>query len=99
MFWRLPSTRWPGENIDFGTALDGVLTQLPVFLEYWIRSYVDEIQAEDQSLDLSRSIAKAKSKLISGLEAGADLVLYNGHGTTSQLSNKGLLKAGDIAGN
>ena len=26
-----------------------------------------------------------------------DMVLYNGHATTSQLSNKGLFKAGDVA--
>ena len=86
-----------GENLDFGAALDGVLGALPTD---WTASkvYVDAIRENNPSLTLVQALAQAKTQLIAGLESGVDVVLYNGHGTTSQLSNKGLFKAGDVAG-
>ena len=86
-----------GENIDFGGALEGVLTQLPAS---WTADsvHVDAIRANNPSLTLAQALAQAKTQLIAGLEAGPDVVMYNGHGTTSQLSNKGLFKASDVAG-
>lgn len=86
-----------GENIDFGKALNGVTAQLPAD---WTKTkvYVDKIRADNPSLTLAQALAQAKTQLISGLEAGPDVVLYNGHGTTRQLSNQGLFKASDVAG-
>ena len=86
-----------GENIDFGGALEGVLTQLPTS---WTADsvHVDAIRANNPSLTLAQALVQAKTQLIAGLEAGPDVVMYNGHGTTSQLSNKGLFKASDVAG-
>ena len=86
-----------GEEIDFGSALDGVVSQLP---GNWStrKVYVDEIRSSDPGLSLPQALVEAKAQLVSGLESGVDVVLYNGHGTTSQLSNKGLFKAGDVAG-
>ena len=86
-----------GEGIDFAAALDGVAAQLP---GSWTTDSVsvDAIRTKEPTLSLSQALSKAKGQIISGLEAGPDIVMYNGHGTTSQLSNKGLFKAGDVAG-
>ena len=86
-----------GEGIDFAAALDGVAAQLP---GSWTTDSVsvDAIRTKEPALSLSQALSKAKGQIISGLEAGPDIVMYNGHGTTSQLSNKGLFKAGDVAG-
>ena len=87
-----------GENIDFATALDDVSKHLP---GKWTKSkvYVDEIaQINQLSLpeDLPEAITLAKNEIILQLNSNPNLVLYNGHATTSQLSNKGLFKASDV---
>ena len=86
-----------GENIDFGAALDtNIHPQLPAG---WTNNkiYVDKILANDTSLTLPQALSRAKTRLVNELSDGADVVMYNGHGTTSQLSNKGLFKASDVA--
>ena len=85
-----------GEGIDFGAALDGVVSQLPGGLST-TRVYVDEILGANPGLSLPQALAQAKGQIIDGLNASPDIVLYNGHATTSQLSNKGLFKAQDVA--
>ena len=87
----------PGEEIDFAAALDGITEKLP---DSWTtdKVYVDVIHANNPSLDSTQVLKQANGKIVSGLEAGPDVVLYNGHGTTSQLSNKGLFKAAEVAG-
>ena len=86
-----------GENIDFGRALDGVSTSLPA--DYTQRRvYVDQILAADPSLSLTEALAQAKTEIIDELSTGAsDVVMYNGHASTRQLSNQNLFKASDVA--
>ena len=86
-----------GEGIDFAATLNSVAGQLP---DSWTMNkvYVDEIQSTNKRLSATQALVQARSQIISGLEAGPDVVLYNGHGTTSQLSNRGLFKAADVAG-
>ena len=89
----------PSENIDFAAALDANLQpQLPA---NWSnhKIYVDKIIANDPSLTLTQALVRAKDRIITQLSGGPDgpdVVMYNGHATTSQLSNKGLFKASDV---
>ena len=88
-----------GENINFGIAMDDVARQLP---GDWTASkvYVDEIASNNQlilPMDLPLALSLAKTEIITQINSSPDLVLYNGHATTSQLSNKGLFKASDVA--
>ena len=86
------------ENIEFGVAVESVASQLPI---NWTKTkvYVDEVAKKNQ-LDLPNQLTQALSlsrdEIISQLNSNPDLVLYNGHGTTSQLSNKGLFKSSDV---
>ena len=85
-----------GENIDFGNALDNHLQpQIPAG---WTNTkvYVDKIMENDPSLTLNQALARAKTRIVNQLNSNPDVVLYNGHGTTSQLSNKGLFKSSDV---
>ena len=85
-----------GEDINFGEALDGVLSKLPSAIST-NKVYVDDIRDADPSLSQTQAIVKAKSQILDQLAVPTDIVLYNGHGTTSQLSNKGLFKSSDVA--
>ena len=85
-----------GEGINFAAAMNGVANQLP---NDWTTSkvYVDDIQANTPGLTIAQALEVAKDQIIDTLESGPDVVLYNGHGTTSQLSNRGLFKANEVA--
>ena len=88
-----------GENIDFAAALNDVARELT---SDWTTSrvYVDDVAKRHQlnlPEDLPRALAIAKNEIILQLNSSPNLVLYNGHATTSQLSNKGLFKAADVA--
>lgn len=85
-----------GENIDFAAALDGVADGLPADYDQ-TRVYVDRILADNPGLSVTQALAQAKGEIIAQLNAGPDLVLYNGHASTRQLSNQNLFKAGDVA--
>ena len=84
-----------GENIDFATAMDDVSQYLPGNMNQ-ARVYVDEILSNNPQLNLTQALAQAKSEIINQLNSSPQLVVYNGHGTTSQLSNAGLLKSADL---
>ena len=84
-----------GENIDFSEALT---TQLePLLPANWGVSqvHVDNIMANNPSLSFKQALNQAKGQIIDRLNNAPDVVLFNGHGTTSQLSNKGLFRASD----
>ena len=88
-----------GENIDFAAALN---TLAPLAPTSWTTSkvHVDEVaKVNNLNLpnDLPQALSLAKTKIVNELNKAPDLVLYNGHGTTSQLSNKGLFKSSDVA--
>ncbi len=88
-----------GENIDFGDALDGVAQVLPADYRQ-TRVYVDQVAA-DNNLNLPGQLTQAltlsKTAIIDELNKTPDVVLYNGHASTRQLSNQNLFKSGDIA--
>ncbi len=85
-----------GEEIDFGSALDGVAEILPGdYIQH--RVYVDEILASDPSLTLPEAIAQAKGEIIDALNLAPDVVLFNGHASTRALSNQNLFKASEIS--
>lgn len=88
-----------GENIDFASAVD---TLVPLMPSSWVtkKVYVDQVAAANNlSLpgDLPQALSLAKTAIIGELNKTPSVVLYNGHGTTSQLSNRGLFKSGDVA--
>ena len=85
-----------GENIDFAAALDDISQELPGSLGK-IKIYVDEIMADDPTLSLAEALNQAKVQIVDQLNEVPQLVIYNGHGTTSQLSNNGLLKSSDLS--
>lgn len=87
-----------GESIEFADAMDDMALKLP---SKWItkKVYVDDVARSSQLTlpdDLTLAISMSRDEIIKTLNESPDLVLYNGHGTTSQLSNKGLLKASDV---
>ncbi len=86
-----------GENIDFGAALDAQLApQLP---PTWSTTqvYVDQILSDNPGFNLHQALVHAKATIISELNTTPNLVLYNGHASTGQLSNQNLFKAEDIS--
>lgn len=85
-----------GENIDFAAALDDLLQTLPGSFSS-SKVYVDRIVAENPALTLSEVLALAKQQIIIQLNNSPQLVVFNGHGTTSQLSNKGLFKSSNVS--
>ncbi|MGI9318975.1 MAG: C25 family cysteine peptidase, partial [bacterium] len=87
------------ENIDFAMALNDMIPLVP---PTWSLSevHVDKVaKANNLSLpnDLPQALSLAKNEIIKELNNTPDVVLYNGHGTTSQLSNKGLFKSSNVA--
>ena len=84
------------EAIDFSGALDSLLPQISTS---WTTSkvYVDEIQASNPGYNMTQTLNAARSQIIDALNNAPDVVLYNGHGTTNQLSNQGLFKAQDVS--
>ena len=86
-----------GENIEFKDAMDDLALNLP---SNWTtkKVYVDEVAQSNQLTlpdELTLAISMSRDEIIKSINESPDLVLYNGHGTTSQLSNKGLFKATD----
>ena len=90
-----------GEEIDFGSALDGVAQGLPpTYTQHKV--YVDAIMEGDPSdpsddVDLTAALSQAKSEIISHLSGHPEVVLYNGHASTRQLSNQNLFKASEVS--
>ena len=84
-----------GENIDFGSALDIVATNLPQDYAQ-TKVYVDQIMIENPELSLTQALSQAKGEIINQLNTTPDVVLYSGHASTRQLSNQNLFKSGDI---
>ena len=87
-----------GENINFAAALDNITSLFPASWKT-ANVHVDSIaEANNLSLpgELSTVLSLAKTQVIEALNNTPDLVLYNGHGTTRQLSNKGLFKSSDV---
>lgn len=85
-----------GENMDFRSALKTLESALP---QQWqkTRIYVDDILQSDPALTIAQANQQARTEIISQLNSSPDLVMYNGHASTRQLSNKGLLKSDHIA--
>ena len=84
-----------GENVDFAAALDGVAQALPG--DYGqTKVYVDQIMIENPELSLTQALTQAKAEIITGLDNTPDVVLYNGHASTRQLSNQNLFMSGDV---
>ena len=87
------------ENIDFAMALNDMVPLVP---STWSRSevHVDKV-ARDNNLslpkDLPQALSLARDEILTELNNAPDVVLYNGHATTSQLSNKGLFKSSDVS--
>lgn len=84
-----------GEAINFGQALDTLAPLLPA---NWTqrRVYVDDIVTANPHYSLPQALGAARSEIIEALNRVPRVVLYNGHATVSQLSNKGLFRAADV---
>lgn len=78
-----------GEGIDFAEAVDIVSDVLP---GGWNtrKVYVDQIPGDNP-------VAQARTEIVDGLNAAPEVVIFNGHASTSQLSNKGLFRAQDVS--
>ena len=85
-----------GEEIDFAQALDGVADTLPDTYSQ-TKVYVDTILAADPNLSLSQALAQAKGQIIDALNNAPEIVVYNGHASTGQLSNQNLFKHKDVS--
>ena len=87
-----------GEWIDFAGTLDWLATDLPAGWDI-TRVYVDQV-AEENGLVLPQqqlqALSLSKAQIINELNAGHDVVMYNGHANTSRLSNNGLFLAYDV---
>jgi hypothetical protein len=59
--------------------------------------YVDQILASNSGMTEPQAISQARNEILDGLNAAPDLVLFNGHASTSQLSNKGLFRAQNVS--
>ena len=84
-----------GEEIDFAQALDGVAEVLPATYSHH-KVYVDALLAADPDLSLTQALALAKGQIIDALNNGPEVVVYNGHASTGQLSNQNLFKHSDV---
>ena len=85
-----------GEEIDFAQALDGVAQVLPdTYTQHKV--YVDAILAADPNLTLTQALAQAKGEIIDELNNAPEIVVYNGHASTGQLSNQNLFKHKDVS--
>ena len=85
-----------GENIDFAAAMESNLSPLVPPAMTTNKVYVDDILDANPGYTITQALTEAKGQIIDGLNATPSVVLYNGHGTTSQLSNKGLFKSSDV---
>ena len=85
-----------GEEIDFAQALDGVAQVLPDTYSQ-TKVYVDAILENDPDLTLTQALALAKGEIIDELNNGPEVVVYNGHASTGQLSNQNLFKHSDVS--
>ena len=85
-----------GENIDFAAAMESNLSLLVPAAMTTNTVYVDDILEANPGYTITQALTEAKGQIIDGLNATPSVVLYNGHGTTSQLSNKGLFKSSDV---
>ena len=85
-----------GENINFAHAMDSLSQLLPASINQ-SKIYIDEIIADNPTLSTTEILNLSKSQILSGLNQHPKMVIYNGHGTTGQLSNTGLFKSSDIA--
>ena len=85
-----------GENIDFAAAMESNLSPLVPPTMTTNKVYVDDILDANPGYTITQALTEAKGQIIDGLNATPSVVLYNGHGTTSQLSNKGLFKSSDV---
>ena len=84
-----------GEEINFAQALDGVADVLPdTYSQHKV--YVDALLAADPDLSLTQALALAKGQIIDGLNNAPEVVVYNGHASTGQLSNQNLFKHSDV---
>ena len=86
-----------GENVNFAGALDNLSKALPTNFKQ-NRVYVDKILEKNPGWNEIQALNQAKLDIVKHFKSDPSLVLYNGHATTSQLSNKGLLKSSDIVG-
>ena len=84
-----------GEEINFAQALDGVADVLPDTYSHH-KVYVDALLAADPDLSLTQALALAKGQIIDALNNGPEVVVYNGHASTGQLSNQNLFKHSDV---
>ena len=84
-----------GEEIDFAQALDGVAEVLPDTYSHH-KVYVDALLAADPDLSLTQALALAKGQIIDALNNAPEVVVYNGHASTGQLSNQNLFKHSDV---
>ena len=84
-----------GEEINFAQALDGVAEVLPATYSQH-KVYVDALLAADPDLSLTQALALAKGQIIDALNNGPEVVVYNGHASTGQLSNQNLFKHSDV---
>ena len=84
-----------GENVNFAGALDHLSQSLPVSFKK-NRVYVDDILKANPGWTVNQALNQAKLDISNHFESDPSLILYNGHATTSQLSNKGLLKSSDV---
>ena len=85
-----------GEEINFAQALDGVADVLPATYSHH-KVYVDALLAADPDLSLTQALALAKGQIIDALNNGPEVVVYNGHASTGQLSNQNLFKHKDVS--
>ena len=58
----------------------------------WMRSWDN-----DPGLTLTQALAQAKGEIIDELNNGPEVVVYNGHASTGQLSNQNLFKHSDVS--
>lgn len=86
-----------GESIDFAGALAQQIE--PLIPSQWDTNTVsvDEILSNNPGYTLNEALNTAKSRIIGHLNDTPQVVLYNGHATTSQLSNKGLFRASEVS--
>ena len=85
-----------GEQVDFGDALADVASNLPT--TWRMRNVdVDTISAQYPTLTQTQVINQARNTIIEELNNTPDVVLFNGHATTSQFSNKGLFSTHNVS--